>query len=450
MNTEQKTFYTILFFGITTTFLTLFIIYYNGKKAFTLISKDSLTAIRTAKKLQIETYFNQIQNQCETFAQDFMIINAMKEFKEAFESLNNGTDNDQLNMQKKTLSNYYDNEFLARLNPHLSIKKNAEQFIPEKSASVLLQNVYIAENPNPIGQKDKLTDAPKAGSYNEVHAKYHPYLRNFLEKFKYYDIFLIDHVSGVILYTVFKEIDFANNLFTTELKKSNLAQLIKQISQAEKTLHATIIDYNFYDPSYAAPAAFIATPIYENDIQIGVLAFQMPSDQINLYMTDDKEWEKAGLGKTGEAYLIGNDFSMRSISRFLIQDRKNYLQQLKNEKTDSLIIKNIETFDTTILLQRVNTKSARKALKGKTGEIETKDYRGLKVLSAFAPLKIKGLNWAILVEKDKSEILSSLYRLMIIIGFWNILILLTLIFTAFLFTRYIFSTKKIKDSKPKH
>jgi hypothetical protein len=159
-------------------------------------------------------------------------------------------------------------------------------------------------------------------------------------------------------------------------------------------------------------------------------------------MTDDRKWGKTGFGKTGEAYLIGNDFSMRSISRFLIQDRKNYIQQLKNEKTDSLVIKNIETFDTTILLQRVNTKSSRKALKGKTGEIETKDYRGLKVLSAFAPLQIQDLNWAILVEKDKNEILSPLYRLMIIVGFWNILILLALIFTAFLFTRYIFSTKK--------
>ena len=48
---------------------------------------------------------------------------------------------------------------------------------------------------------------------------------------------------------------------------------------------------------------------------------QMPVDYINSAMTGDNGWEKDGLGKTGETYLIGEDYYMRSNSRFLIEDK---------------------------------------------------------------------------------------------------------------------------------
>ena len=48
------------------------------------INKNQLVALREEKKLQIESYFKQIESQIITFSNNHMIVNAMKEFKKAF------------------------------------------------------------------------------------------------------------------------------------------------------------------------------------------------------------------------------------------------------------------------------------------------------------------------------------------------------------------------------
>lgn len=44
------------------------------------------------------------------------------------------------------------------------------------------------------------------------HAKIHPIISNYLEKFGYYDIFLVDAVHGNVQYSVFKELDYGTSL----------------------------------------------------------------------------------------------------------------------------------------------------------------------------------------------------------------------------------------------
>ena len=77
-----------------------------------------------------------------------------------------------------------------------------------------------------------------------------------------------------------------------------------------------------------APAAFIASPIFDGDEFIGVLGLQVPVDEINRVMTGNNNWAKDGLGRSGEAYLVGADSAMRSVSRFLVEDPAGYLETL--------------------------------------------------------------------------------------------------------------------------
>lgn len=85
--------------------------------------------------------------------------------------------------------------------------------LPKTPAARYLQYHYIAANSNPLGKKH-LLDAPSDGSiYSRVHARYHPIFRKIIEKFGYYDRFLISP-EGTMVYTVLKETDFTTN-FTT-------------------------------------------------------------------------------------------------------------------------------------------------------------------------------------------------------------------------------------------
>ena len=396
-------------------------------------AQKKLSLLCEIKKEKIEAYFKGLIEEIKNIAQNTKTSTAMKEFKAAFKALDENSKNRDLDKEKGILYLYYQDQFIRKLNFHLKEKLLVEDFIPQDSAGIILQNAYIAKNPHDANKKENLLNSHSAGEYDAVHQKYHPYFRDTLHKFKHYDIFLIDKENGSIYYTVFKEIDFANNLNKTELRESNLAHLISASSDA---VDPRITDFDFYDPSYAIPASFIVVPINDAGNKIGFLAFQIPVDQINDIMTDDEKWAEDTLGKTGETYLVGSDMTMRSSSRMLIENKFAYIAMLEKSNANPMVIKNVREFNTTVLLQKVDTRSARAALKGESGVVKTISYEGIPVLSAYMSLKIQDLNWAVIAEQSIEEICRINYYLLfsILLGIIGILMLLFLAF--FLYKRY--------------
>jgi signal transduction histidine kinase len=92
----------------------------------------------------------------------------------------------------------------------------------------------------------------------------------------------------------------------------------------------------------------------------------------------------SGLGYSGESYLVGPDGLMRSSSRFQ---------------------------EGAILQTRVQTQAVAAAREGKEGTGIIRDYRGIDVLSAYAPAGIPGLDWLVLAELDLEETIAPLKAL---------------------------------------
>ncbi len=139
------------------------------------------------------------------------------------------------------------------------------------------------------------------------------------------------------------------------------------------------------------------------------MAFQLPADEINNVMTSSRNWESDGLGKSGETYLVGRDFLMRSLSRFLVEDPTKYAETLRSLGMDAAAINRIKQYDTSILQQPVRTEAATAALTGKAGTQIINDYRNIPVLSSYAPLRLEGLDWVILSEMDLAEAYAPIY-----------------------------------------
>lgn len=164
-----------------------------------------------------------------------------------------------------------------------------------------------------------------------------------------------------------------------------------------------LVDFEPYDPSYHLPASFIASPIYDGTQKVGVLLFQMPIGKINEIMTFRKKWEEVGLGKSGESYLVGQDYKMRSNSRFLADELDERIRKM----------------GTTILIKEIHTEGIEDALKGNSDTRIFPDYRGVSVLSAYSPLKIEDVHWVIVSEIDEAEafgLVNSLKNLMLVIA----------------------------------
>lgn len=428
---------TILFvlIGMVSISIIGYISYSEGKQALKQESFNRLTAVREMKAGQIEGYFNQIENQIITFSKNKTIIEAMQKFKIGFKSFPQQylKYKDNYTEQKQKIDAYYQTEFLPKLNGNSVKKYNLQDFVVKNDAGMLLQSIYIAENPNPIGEKHQLTYLEDTSiSYIKTHNEYHPLIKDYLEKFGFYDIFLIDNKSGDIIYSVFKEVDFGTSLKTDAFASSNINTVFKSAIGSNNNDFVSLVDFEPYKASYNDHAAFMSTPIFDGDSCIGILAFQMPIDRINDIMTNDQKWKEVGLGETGETYLVSDDYTLRNQSRFFIENRQNYYKSIKKIGVDSSTIAQIKMFESCVGLQKIKTEGTVAALKG---EIDTRlfvDYRGNEVLSSFKPLNIKGLNWVIMSEIDKSEAFQSVEKLRNKIWFFfPITILLVLIISFF-------------------
>jgi len=247
----------------------------------------------------------------------------------------------------------------------------------EGNRTALLQKHYITDNPHPTGKKENLDAAKDGSTYSEVHKRYHPWFRTFLRQRGYYDIFLFD-LDGNLVYTVFKELDYATNLNTGKWKDSDLGKAFRGAHGASSAAQIEFYDFKPYAPSNGAPASFISTPIYSAEgRKIGVLVFQMPIDRLNGVMQNT-----SGMGKTGEAYIVGRDRLMRSDSRF--------------SKTS------------TILKRKVEGSAVGQALGGKALVGEGLTLKGEDGLMAAQPLDFHGARWAVVGTIAYSELRAPL------------------------------------------
>ena len=102
-----------------------------------------------------------------------------------------------------------------------------------------------------------------------------------------------------------------------------------------------------------------------------------------------------GFGESGETYMLASELTLKNDSRFLIEDPSGYLTQMKNLGMEQNLLREIEKSGSVIGRQKVDTTASQMALKGQTASLVIKDYRSISVLSAFKPLAIKNVDWAI-------------------------------------------------------
>ncbi len=422
-----------------------FISYTKGKDSLEIESFNRLTAVREMKATQIESYFKLIENQIITFADDRMVIGAMQSFTEGYNRIEQDLSYNKRELEKvnQNMTHYFNQEYLKRLNKNLHKKSTIQAETSDDMRTRLVQNLYIYQNPKPVGEKHKYDASSDSSTYSKAHQLYHPILRDYLTRFGFYDIFLVDAATGNIVYTVFKEVDYGTSLVNGPYAKTNLAKAYQEVLKSTKKDFVTVVDFHPYHPSYNAPASFMAAPIFSGDVKVGVLIYQMPIDKINEIMTSNQKWKEVGLGTSGETYIVGADYTLRNQSRFLIEDKENYLKMIQEIGTPKEVVEQIENYNSAIGLQEVKTQGTEAALEGKTGAEIFEDYRGVPVLSAYKPLQIPGLKWVIMSEIDEAEAFEPVYSLRnkILLGFGLVIVLI--IITSSIISRRL--TAPIKE-----
>ena len=248
----------------------------------------------------------------------------------------------------------------------------------EGDRTAYLQKWYITDNPHPTGAKDNLTVAEDGSLYSNVHKSFHPYFHKLQKDRGYYDVFLFD-TNGNLVYSVFKELDYATNIVTGQWAGSDLGAAFRAARDARGA--AVFTDFKPYAPSNGAAASFIAQAVMNKAGRVaGVVAFQMPIGGLNGLMQ-----ENTGLGETGQTYLVGADKLMRNDS-------------LMTEGDDLLSVSR-------------DTEAVAKGLNGEQGYVETVDISGAPSYAAYSSVAFKGATWAVVAEQSASEMLAPVVAL---------------------------------------
>lgn len=381
-----------------------------GNKSSEVLEKltfQELTSIRELTKLAVSNYFESTKGLLKITSADPRVVSATKQFREAYSSYSNEAGNlPSTSLQKSSIQGFYRQQFGAKYQDINAESIDTTPLVNQLSDNSLsLQYQYISANKHPLGNKELLSDIANDNStYNQIHKDFHPHTREFLYNFDFYDIFIADIKTGDIIYSVFKELDYATSLINGPYANTGIGEAFKKAAAANNPEYVYLTDFVPYMPSYNTPVAFIASPIFDGTEKIGVMIFQIPVDKINNIATHDKKWNDVGLGQTGETVLVGQDRKLRSNSRQLVEDQKSFIKLLSaNKLANPQTIARIQQLETNISLQSIDNPAIDKALSGEQGEMQYTKYTGNAVLSAYGKFKVLDQEWLILSEMDLQE-----------------------------------------------
>ncbi len=390
---------------------------------------NKLSTVEVTKHAEINKYLKNIKELLVSLAQNNTTKDATIDFNNSFKKLSTET---SLNIEniKETLKANFSANYISKVNydvPKSQPKRLISQYLPKNENAIIAQYMFIVDNNAPINKKNALTYNPKySNSYMKTHKKYHNSFDTFLNSFNLYDIFIIN-TNGDVIYTDFKEKDFATNLKHGVYADTGLAEVYEKASNL-KNGEIAFEDFKPYEPSYNVYASFIATPIYIDGKVAGVLAFQMPVEQITKIMQFDGMYEEAGLGKTGECYLVGQDYMMRSNSRF----QKNIQNKVVQELHSTIGVYKVKTQST------INALKSNSSLNSDVGKWIIKDYRDKRVLSVYHSINIYDqAKWALIAEIDEEEALVPVNTLKNSLLIISIILLLIFIILSLIATHKI-------------
>ncbi len=351
----------------------------------TRIAESKLAAVRSIKSADIKDYLHLIRDQVITLSGSTMSQNAANYFIRGFEELR-PADGQSLDQMRDELATYYEDQFggeYRRQNPNRTVDPSASLDLLSKP-TVTAQHRYMVANANPLGEKHRLDAGSIGDSYNKVHEKFHPPIRQFLERFGYYDIFIADVQTGDIVYSVFKEIDYATSLKTGPYRDTGIGRVFAAAAAATRADDVFLEDFESYRPSYEAPASFIASPIFRDGEKIAVLIFQMPADRLGTLIA-----RQDGLGETGQTYMVGPRGRLRSNDPRVSAD--SFVDSFRNDDTSAM-----------------RDEAVGLVLAGRSGTSELTNRFGQRVLASYSPIQTLGLHWGLVCEVDVAEAMQPL------------------------------------------
>uniref|UniRef100_A0A2A4YU27 histidine kinase n=1 Tax=OCS116 cluster bacterium TaxID=2030921 RepID=A0A2A4YU27_9PROT len=242
--------------------------------------------------------------------------------------------------------------------------------------------------------------------YAETYFRFNDGFQDFVRSTSFSNILLLTP-QGQIIFTTDKADYFGQNIAYEKIKNSPVASIYREVLKRQTSGEnlkniVEFIDFS-WDKTAKQEVSYLAFPIIQHNRFNGIIVYAIPETSLT-----NITGRRDGLGKTGEAYLIGEDYLPRS----------QLVAIGKNQRDYSLEVLSLNG-------QKLETQATQLALSERKSIVKANNYIGISSLSAFDYLDFLGKKWALIVEISEAEALEkSIYFRDLIWGVGLIIILL--------------------------
>ncbi len=282
-------------------------------------------------------------------------------------------------------------------------RRDSKQLSIERWFDTRIANIdMLAESQIAINTVQRLSDSDEL----LIKDKNQNYFNSFLRLYDFNELLVTD-TNGSILYST----------KVTETVGTHVSQISANLARSyEQALFSGsfITDLARQEASDAA-SLYISSLIRDqaSNVPIGVVIARLPREILTSIMR-----EEAGMGVTGDAFLVGSDNFLRSD----LPDSENQKRGVSD-----------------VLNTNIRSQSIKRAFAGIKDVTEELDYRGRHVLSSYTQLNIPHLNWALVLKIDVDEVLQPVTSIQQTV----MLLLATIAVIIFIFAW--FSAKAVSD-----
>jgi PAS domain S-box-containing protein len=396
---------------------------------------DKLYLLQDTKSRHTADYFNDIETRLRTLSADRMTLDVFQTLSESF--LDIKEDNyltpvaDSYSKACKILEGFYNNEVLPVIEARTKENPRLQAFLPSDTLQRIMQFLYLAGNTRPLGSKHLINKASDGSNYSAMHSLYHPAMLNYARKAGISDILFMDYQSGYVFYSVKKNLDFATNLYNGPFKNSALAKAFRTaVGMPAGSVRYT--DESLYIPALLKPEIFISAPVFSGSQLVGAIVFSIDAQALDNLL----KVERVGLrnNKSLKIFIVGNDLLYRNNDPDFIDNPDRYIRKLKRNGATGEIYSLAERLNTNILVQGVDPEAFTDALYKKSRNIAYTTETGEKVLGSYGQLNIEDLNWTLVAQMNRAEILAPVRRLSWLLAGIALLICCIVYFLAYRFS----------------
>ena len=431
---RYKLLFIFVLLGVTTLAVTGSISYIKHLHSLKESVLNQLITLRRSKASQIEYYYQTIHNHVLTLSEDRMFIDAIREFRAAYQTLN---EKPVTSEERKAVLEDYRSHFYPQMQALKLARPRVENYLPVTPAAFHLQYDYIVKNPAPSDRRE-MQNAGDGSDYTRVHAKYHHSFRRIIETFGYYDLYLIDHDTQRALYDVNKDRDLGTSLREGPYRESNLAKVVRRCLASDNADDTFFSDFEPYEANQGEPTQWVANVIADRGERLGILVLQLSIQDIDDVVSGHHGWQRDGLGQSGRSVIVGPDYLVRTNVRSFLEKPDAFFRDLKASGISEESIDRIRTYNTTVLALQMKLPSVTAGLAGKEGTmIEKSAFGGNASLVSFMPLNIPGLHWTFESRMDLQEAFRPIAELQHFFFGWAAILCLLTLLAALLLTRQL-------------